>query len=302
MNIYYHSLYTYGIDSNSTFPRERYELIRNILEDESKSGLINFVEPNKANVKDIYRAHSKEYVDRFLNSNLSDKEIREIGLKPWTDDIVDRTLFITGGSLKALEDIYNGEQIAGNLAGGTHHAFRERGSGFCIFNDLAICALKATKSYNINKVLIIDLDVHQGDGTASILSQNKKIFTFSMHCEKNFPFKKEKSDMDVSVYENANDEEYLSLLKNSLNKLEYISSDIIFFQAGVDSLKSDRYGKLKLSIDGLSKRNQYIFEFAKKRKNPILIFMGGGYSKPLDETVKAFKNLFLDSSIFFKDN
>ena len=188
MNIYYHPLYTYGIDSNSTFPRERYELIRNSLEAESNNGLINFVKPNKANVKDIYRAHSKDYVDRFLNSDLSDKEVREIGLKPWTDDIVDRTLLITGGSLKALEDIYNGEQIAGNLAGGTHHAHRERGSGFCIFNDLAICALKAIKSYNFNKVLIIDLDVHQGDGTASILSQNKKIFTFSMHCKKKFSF------------------------------------------------------------------------------------------------------------------
>ena len=172
MNIYYHPLYTYGIDSNSTFPRERYELIRNSLEAESKNGLINFVEPSKANIKDIYRAHNKDYVDRFLNSNLSDKEIREIGLKPWSSAIIDRTMFLTGGSLNALEDIYRGSNVSGNLAGGTHHAHKDKGSGFCIFNDLAICALKAINHYNFKKVLIIDLDVHQGDGTASLKNDN----------------------------------------------------------------------------------------------------------------------------------
>ena len=213
MNIYYHPLYTYGIDSNSTFPRERYELIRNSLEAESKSGLINFVEPSKASLKDIYRAHSKDYVDRFLNSDLSDKEIREIGLKPWSSAIVDRTMFLTGGSLKALEDINNGSPISSNLGGGTHHAHKDKGSGFCIFNDLAICALKAINHYNFKKVLIIDLDVHQGDGTASILSGIDDIFTFSMHCEKNFPFLKQKSDLDVPLNEELMDDQYIEILK-----------------------------------------------------------------------------------------
>ena len=143
MNIYYHPLYTYGIDSNSTFPRDRYQLIRDSLESEFNKGLINFIKPIKANIKDIYLAHNKNYVDRFITSNLTNKEIRKIGLQPWTNNIIDRTLLITGGSLNALEDIYLGANVAGNLAGGTHHAHKDMGSGFCIFNDLAICAIKA---------------------------------------------------------------------------------------------------------------------------------------------------------------
>ena len=293
MNIYYHPLYTYGIDSNSTFPRERYELIRNSLEAESNNGLIRFIEPNKADVRDIYRAHSKDYVDRFLNSDLSDKEIREIGLKPWSSAIVERTMFLTGGSLKALEDISNGSPISSNLGGGTHHAHKDKGSGFCIFNDLAICALKAINYYNFKKVLIIDLDVHQGDGTASILKNRDDIITFSMHCEKNFPFKKVNSNIDIPLEEGISDEKYLELLNKGLNSLQRIKSDVIFFQAGVDTLGSDRYGKLKLTQNGLKLRNELILDFARKKKNPILIFMGGGYSLPISETVNAFKEMFI---------
>ena len=299
MNIYYHPLYTYGIDSKSTFPRKRYELIRNSLEAESKSGLINFVEPRKADVKDIYRAHSKDYVDRFLNSDLSDKEIREIGLKPWSSAIVERTLFLTGGSLNALKDISNGSLIAANLGGGTHHAHRERGSGFCIFNDIAICALKAINHYNFKKVLIIDLDVHQGDGTATILKNTKNIFTFSMHCEKNFPFKKYKSDLDIPFKEKINDIEYLHLLEISLQKFVDISFDLIIYQAGVDTLKNDRYGKASLSRHGLRKRNALVYDFCKINNSKVLLLMGGGYSLPIDETVNAFVDLFSVSSKFF---
>ena len=143
-------------------------------------------------------------------------------------------MFLTGGSLKALEDINNGLPISSNLGGGTHHAYKDKGSGFCIFNDLAICALKAINHYNFKKVLIIDLDVHQGDGTASILSGIDEIFTFSMHCQKNFPFLKQKSDLDVPLDEGLMDGYYIEILKKSLSKLDFIDSDIIFFQAGVD--------------------------------------------------------------------
>ncbi len=299
MNIYYHSLYTHGIDENSTFPRERYELVRNSLETEFNKRLINFIEPNKANIKDIYLAHDKDYVDRFISSNLTNKEIRKIGLQPWTNNIIDRTLFITGGSLNALEDIYRGDNIACNLAGGTHHAHKDMGSGFCIFNDLAICAIKAILEYNFKKVLIIDLDVHQGDGTASILRDQDNIYTFSMHCEKNFPFIKEKSDFDVALKKYMTDDDYLKILIESLNLLESIESDIIFFQAGVDTLISDRYGKLNLSAKCLNERNNYIFEFSKKRMNPLLIFMGGGYSSPIHHTVNSFQDLFISASHYY---
>ena len=293
MNIYYHPLYTKGIDSKSTFPKERYDLIKTSLSVSKSSHLITIKDPNPASTEDIYKAHSKDYVDAFLSSSLSEKQVREIGLKPWSNKIIDRTLLLTGGSLCALSDLSKGAPVAANMAGGTHHAFKDRGSGFCIFNDLAICAIKAIEDYKYNRVLIIDLDVHQGDGTASILKDNNKVYTFSVHCKQNFPFKKEASNTDIEIETGADDSTYLSILRNGLTKLESVESDIIFFQAGVDTLASDRYGKLLLTIDGLNARNEMVFDFARKRKNPLLILMGGGYSEPIDNTVAAFQDLFI---------
>ena len=183
--------------------------------------------------------------------------------------------------------------MSANMAGGTHHAFRDRGSGFCIFNDIAICAIKDIEDYNYNRVLIIDLDVHQGDGTASILENNDNAYTFSVHCKQNFPFKKESSNTDVEIESGVDDQAYLNILDKSLDTLNSVESDILFFQAGVDTLNTDRYGKLSLTIEGLNERNKMIFDFARKRKNPILILMGGGYSEPIDNTVAAFRDLFI---------
>ena len=293
MNIYYHPLYTKGIDSKSTFPKERYDLIKTSLLASKSSHLITIKDPNPASTEDIYKAHSKDYVDAFLSSSLSEKQVREIGLKPWSNKIIDRTLLLTGGSLCALSDLSKGAPVAANMAGGTHHAFKDRGSGFCIFNDLAICAIKAIEDYKYNRVLIIDLDVHQGDGTASILKDNNKAYTFSAHCKQNFPFKKEASNTDIEIETGADDSTYLNILRNSLIDLESIESDIIFFQAGVDTLASDRYGKLLLTAEGVNARNEMVFDFARKRKNPLLILMGGGYSEPIDNTVAAFQDLFI---------
>jgi acetoin utilization deacetylase AcuC-like enzyme len=241
MNIYYHPLYTKGIDSKSTFPKERYDLIKDELATSELSNIITIKTPHQAKVEDLYRAHSKNYVDAFLKSELSEKQVREIGLKPWSNKIIDRTLLLTGGSLSALFDLYKGAPVAANMAGGTHHAFRDRGSGFCIFNDLAICAIKAIEKLSYSKVLIIDLDVHQGDGTASILKENEKVYTFSVHCKQNFPFKKETSNTDIEIESGADDRTYLNMLKESLGALRPVKSDIIFFQAGVDTLSTDRY-------------------------------------------------------------
>ena len=296
MNIYYHPLYTKGIDSKSTFPKERYDLIKEQLAVSELSNIITIKTPTEVKTEDIYRAHAKEYVDAFLNSDLSEKQVREIGLKPWTNKIIQRTLLLTGGSLCALDDIYNGAAVAANMAGGTHHAFRDRGSGFCIFNDLAICAIKAIEKYNYNRVLIIDLDVHQGDGTASILKDNDRAYTFSVHCSQNFPFKKEVGNKDIAIESDTDDKVYLDIFKKSLVELESVESDIIFFQAGVDTLSSDRYGKLSLTVEGLKERNKIVFDFAQERKNPILIFMGGGYSEPIENTVTAFRDLFIEAA------
>ena len=295
--LFYHPIYTYGIDKSSRFPRDRYELTKNKLDMINTN--INFSKPQLAEIEDLYLGHSKQYVDAFINAKLTEKEKRQIGLQPWNEYIIERTRYILGGSIGAVKSAINRNNIAGNMAGGTHHAHFSYGSGYCIFNDLAICAIKAIKEYkNINNVLIIDLDVHQGDGTASILKNHRNIFTFSMHCENNFPLKKMRSDLDVPLMKGLNDKEYLHLLKNNIKILKNIRSDLIFFQAGVDILSHDTLGYLEISREGVKKRNEIVLEFAKEKKTPLVVFMGGGYAKPIKHSVDSFTDLFLQCSVY----
>jgi acetoin utilization deacetylase AcuC-like enzyme len=291
LELFYHPIYTYGIDKNSRFPRDRYELTREAL-NKSKSDLV-FVEPEMIEVDDIYIAHDRSFVDAFINGTLSTQEKRKIGLQPWNEHIIERTRYIMGGSLGAMYSAIERVSAAANMAGGTHHAHYSYGSGYCIFNDLAICAKKALTDYElINNVLIIDLDVHQGDGTASIFSGDNNVFTFSMHCDSNFPLKKMISDIDVPLNKGVEDDEYLDTLGLNLDRLKEIPSDIIFFQAGVDVLDSDGLGHLMLTKKGLKIRNEMVLDFAKQRNSPLVVFMGGGYSKPIDNSVNAFVDLF----------
>ncbi len=291
LELFYHPIYTYGIDKNSRFPRDRYELTREAL-NKSKSDLV-FVEPEMIEIEDIYIAHDRSFVDAFINGTLSTQEKRKIGLQPWNEHIIERTRYIMGGSLGAMYSAIERVSAAANMAGGTHHAHYSYGSGYCIFNDLAICAKKALTDYElINNVLIIDLDVHQGDGTASIFSGDNNVFTFSMHCDSNFPLKKMISDIDVPLNKGVEDDEYLDTLGLNLDRLKEIPSDIIFFQAGVDVLDSDGLGHLMLTKKGLKIRNEMVLDFAKQRNSPLVVFMGGGYSKPIDNSVNAFVDLF----------
>ena len=291
LSLYYHPLYTYGIDKKSRFPRDRYKLIFKKLR-ESKADL-KFHTPEFIKKKDIALAHDPRYINLFLSGKLSIEEKRRIGLQPWNNNIVDRTKLILGGSIGALSRAIENNGIAANMAGGTHHAHYSFGSGYCIFNDLAICARKAIKDYdNINKIMIIDLDVHQGDGTAAILSKDKDIFTLSVHCESNFPMQKMKSSLDINLKKQIDDREYLSILSKILDEISTIDSDILFFQAGVDTLYSDKLGHLSLTRDGLKIRNKMVLDYAKSKAMPVVVFMGGGYSDPIDDTVDAFVDLF----------
>ena len=297
--LFYHPIYTYGIDERSRFPRERYQLTKKALNESRYE--IRFIEPQMIEIEDIYIAHDRTYVDAFIDGKLSDRQKRKIGLQPWNEHIVDRTRYIMGGSLGALESAMNSNGIAGNIAGGTHHAHYSEGSGYCIFNDIAICAKKAIRDReHINNILIIDLDVHQGDGTASIFYNDNSVFTFSVHCESNFPLKKMVSDLDVPLKKGTTDNEYLDILQQNLVKLDQVPSDIIFFQAGVDVLDSDGLGHLSLTRDGLIERNEMVFDFAKKRLSPLVVFMGGGYSKPIEHTVQSFVDLFEQCSLYPK--
>ena len=295
-SLYYHPLYSDGLDKTARFPVDRYRMIAEKIRllDVGKKILIK--EPRQAKREEILLVHQQDFVDRFLAGDLSEKEIRRIGLKPWKKEIIDRTLHLVGGALEGLNDVLNGATIAGNMAGGTHHAFRGEGSGYCIFNDIAIAAEVALKTESVNRILVIDLDVHQGDGTAEIFRNDPRVYTVSLHGENNFPFRKKTSDFDLGFANGTKDEEYLSQLDQVLKGLINEPFDLIFFQAGVDGLDSDSLGLLSLTRAGLKKRNAQIFQFRKKVMRPMLIFMGGGYAKPIEDTVDAFCDLFLGAS------
>ena len=293
--LFYHPIYTYGIDKNSTFPRDRYEMTKNYLDEQEI--MINFQKPKLARFEDILLGHQEKFVTLFMNGLLTEKEKRRIGLQPWNEHIVNRTRYILGGSIGAMQSAIKRKSIAGNMAGGTHHAHFSYGSGYCIFNDLAICAIKSIKDYkDINNVLIIDLDVHQGDGTASILKNYKNIFTFSMHCENNFPLKKMKSDLDISLKKGIKDNQYLDILQKNIEILKKMKLDLILFQAGVDILCEDSLGYLEISRKGIKSRNKIVLEFAKEKNLPLIVFMGGGYSKPIKHSVDSFVDLFIQCS------
>jgi acetoin utilization deacetylase AcuC-like enzyme len=243
-------------------------------------------------------AHDERYVDLFIEGKLDSTAIRRIGLRPWTPAIVERTLRLVGGSLSALDHALSNISIAGNMAGGTHHAYRDCGTGYCIFNDVAICALAALKEPRIKKVLILDLDVHQGDGTAAILQGHPNIFTCSIHAESNFPFRKQQSDLDVHLADEIKDADYLACLDRTMEKIQPHHYDCILFQAGVDPLEGDALGRLALTRAGLRQRNERVFQLHRQYHLPVVIFMGGGYAKPIERTVDAFEDLFTQAAQF----
>ena len=255
-----------------------------------------FRHPNEASRDELIIAHNPEYVDNFLNQNLTEKEIKRIGLTPWTPQIIPRTRLLMGGAIAALEHVLKNGGIAGNLAGGTHHAHHDFGSGYCIFNDLAVCSLLALSRYKITKIVVIDLDVHQGDGTATILQNVDQVLTISVHCKQNFPFRKSESDYDLELPANAGDEELLETVAQALDITKQFEPKLILFQAGVDGLATDALGKLNISREGMRRRNEMVFDFAVEHSIPTVVFMGGGYSDPIDFTIEAFHDLFLSAS------
>ncbi len=292
MPIWYHPIYTEGIHPDARFPRQRYvELIKR-LKSLRNSNQFLFLEPNKASRSELVIGHDPYYVDNFLNGKLSDKEIKRIGLTPWTPKLIPRTLRLMGGAIAALNHVVENGGIAGNMAGGTHHAHYDFGSGYCIFNDLAVCALLALQKYNYERVAILDLDVHQGDGTATILQNIDGALTISLHCQENFPFRKAVSDHDLELEANSSDEQFLQKVNQAIDIAVKFNPQLILYQAGVDGLATDALGKLNITREGMSKRNKLVFEMAVKNSIPTVVFMGGGYSKPISHTIDAFCDLF----------
>ena len=292
MPIWYHPLYTEGIDEEARFPRERYRILRERLRSLEGEGIVSVELPDSVDPEILKIAHEDDYVDRFLSGGLTRAEIRRIGLQPWTGSFVERTLRIMGGSISAMEHVLTHGGLSGNLAGGTHHSHRGFGSGYCVFNDLSVCALLARDRHGCSRVVVLDLDVHQGDGTATILAGEEGIVTISVHCAQNFPFRKTVSDHDIAIESGAGDDEYLSVMDDAMALVEQYEPDLLLFQAGVDGLAEDALGRLELSREGMRYRNKRVFDYVLDNEVPCVVFMGGGYSKPIDHTVDSLVDLF----------
>ncbi|MEC8312093.1 MAG: histone deacetylase [Candidatus Thermoplasmatota archaeon] len=291
--LWYHPLYTDGIHPEARFPRDRYVRLLNRLTTNAPHGAFNVRTPNAIQREVLHLAHDATYVERFLNGELDASEERRIGLRPWTPDMIERTMRLMGGAVEATEHVVRHGGFAGNMAGGTHHAHRAFGSGYCVFNDLAVCALHAITSLGLERVAVLDLDVHQGDGTASIFADEPRVLTVSVHCATNFPFRKAVSDHDLVLEPGSGDDAYLEAAQQALDLCLGFEPDLLLFQAGVDGLEADALGKLSVSREGMQQRNASVFDAAATRTMPTVVFMGGGYANPIDATLDAFEDLFL---------
>tara|TARA_Y100000022_G_C13252593_1_gene377967 strand:- start:134 stop:1036 length:903 start_codon:yes stop_codon:yes gene_type:complete len=299
LKIAFNKNYIYPLEENHRFPMIKYELIPEQLIRENTCSENNFFNPKKVDDKIVLLTHEKEYFERFKSLDLSKKEIREIGF-PLSKELVDRELQIADGTIKGVHySIEHG--VSMNIAGGTHHAFYDRGEAFCMLNDQAIAANYLIEKGLSKRILIIDLDVHQGNGTASLFRSNHNVFTLSFHGKKNYPFRKEKSDLDIEFDDKTNDEKYLKILKETIPKvMDEFNPDFIFYLSGVDVLENDKLGRLSLTINGCKERDRYILGLCKKNSIPVQVSMGGGYSVVLKNIIEAHSNTFrLAQEIFF---
>ena len=299
LKIAFDKSYKHPLDENHRFPMIKYDLIPEQLLRENTCSNENFFRPLNLDNNLALLTHSKDYYERFSSLSLTKKEIRPIGF-PMSRELVEREKKIARGTIDCVEfSIQNG--ISMNIAGGTHHAFRDRGEAFCMLNDQAIAANYLLEKNMVSKILIVDLDVHQGNGTASIFNKNKNVFTLSFHGKKNYPFKKEISDLDVDFPDRTDDKLYLSKLNEILPKVvDEFEPDFMFYLAGVDVLENDKLGRLSMTINGCRERDKFVLKLAKKNNIPIQISMGGGYSVNIKDILEAHSNTYrLAQEIFF---
>jgi acetoin utilization deacetylase AcuC-like enzyme len=281
----YHPDYVAPLPPGHRFPMPKFGKVYEHLVKDGLAALEQFHIPERAPLEWLTLAHTGDYVRAYLQGTLDDKAMRRIGL-PWSAELVNRTCTAVGGTvLTAQLALQHG--LACNTAGGTHHAHADFGSGFCIFNDLAVAALYMLETTTIRRVLIVDLDVHQGDGTASILRQRPDVFTFSMHCAKNFPYRKQQSDLDVELPVGMEDEAYLQTLKQSLEPLlDEQRPDLMLYDGGVDPHRDDRLGRLALTDAGLYARDRWVLFQCVQRGIPAACVIGGGYDEDVDRLAR----------------
>lgn len=291
---------------------EKYELLQQQLLYEGTCSAENFFEPEILSEEYILAVHTKEYYDSLINLSVDKRAARKIGF-PLSETLIKRGRIISQGTIDCCEYALK-YGIAMNIAGGTHHAYTDHGEGFCLLNDQAIAARYLLRHYAevgqipslarnvvIKKILVVDLDVHQGNGTAEIFEDDESVFTFSMHGAGNYPFKKEKSDLDIAVPDGSGDEIYLQKLKETLPKLiDEQQPDFIFYLSGVDILETDKLGRLNCTVEGCKERDRFVLQLCKDLQIPVQVSMGGGYSPEIKTIIEAHSNTFrLAREIFF---
>jgi len=299
LHIAFAPIYRYELPEGHRFPMLKYELIAEQLLYEGIVREAQFFHPQRLEESIALQTHSTSYWDKLTNLTLTKSEERAIGF-PINQHFIERGRYISGGTVQCVTYALQ-YGISMNVAGGTHHAFRDRGEGFCCLNDQAVAANWLLSQDPSQKILIIDLDVHQGNGTASIFQGEPRVFTFSMHGAKNYPLRKEKSNLDLDLPDGLTDQPYLAMLNKQLPLIaEQFQPSFIFYQSGVDILETDKLGRLNITRDGCKKRDQLVFDFCKKNNLPIVVSMGGGYSPKLADIVDAHVNTFKAAQeIFF---
>jgi acetoin utilization deacetylase AcuC-like enzyme len=285
LKVFYSDHFVLPLPEGHRFPMAKYSMLR---ERVAASGICapgELREPRAVSNGEILRSHERGYLRRVVAGMLTDKEVRRIGF-PWSERMVERSRRASGGTLgaclAALEDGF-----AANLAGGTHHAFADRGEGYCVFNDSAIAARAVQAEGLVERVVVVDTDVHQGNGTAAILRGNHSVFTFSIHGAKNFPFHKEQSDLDIALPDGADDAEFLVALERGLKRaLESSRAELAIYLAGADPFEDDRLGRLSISKNGLAERDRLVLESCRERGIPVAVTMAGGYARNVEDTVE----------------
>ena len=291
MRVAFSPVYRYALPPKHRFPMEKYSLLPEQLVYEGTVTEDQFFTAAPLSEEAILRTHTQAYWDKLRTDGLSRKEARAIGF-PMRPELIARGRVIARGTLDCARFAFQ-DGVALNIAGGTHHAFADRGEGFCVFNDIAIAANELLFHGEVNKVLVVDLDVHQGNGTASIFRNEPRVFTFSMHGARNYPTRKERSDLDIGMPDGCADETYLRTLSDHLpGLLDGIRPDLVFYLSGVDVLATDKLGRLSLTLAGCRERDRYVFQQCIDRSVPVAVSMGGGYSERLATIIEAHANTF----------
>lgn len=299
LKIAYSDIFRYSVPDKHRFPMQKYTLIPERLLAEGTITTDNFFAPARLSEDEILTTHTQGYWQQLKTQTLPRKEARAIGFE-MTPTLVERGRYIAHATYECA--LYAQQYgVAMNVAGGTHHAFADHGEGFCVFNDVCIASNLLLNRGQAQKILVVDLDVHQGNGNASIMTNESRVFVFSMHGVKNYPFRKQVSDLDIELDNDTGDEEYLRILKDTLPRLiNEFAPDLIFYQSAVDVLETDKLGKLGLTIEGCKARDEYVLYQAKLADIPIAIVMGGGYSEDIEDVVEAHCNTFrLAQQIYF---